>query len=172
MPNSFLDFAFSTPVVAAEDSGSLPRVWLGTSVQAAAGVFVPYLPEPRSTDSGRGSRSEVFARHVSAFSRAFQRVVQLLSDPHVLRESVHDRDRPFWTFDLRICSGGLPGSIPVSGHNAPELGDPPRIVMLIKGVVETKLGRDAAEVSLRVLHSELNEFVSRFRSLVPNDLTT
>jgi|GEM_PF-5535379 len=173
MDSRFLSFPDSRPVVAAEANGPVPRMWLGSSVQAAVGVYVPYLPEPRSADSGRGSRSEVFGRHVAGFSRAFQRVVQLLSEPHVRRETAAlERDAPFWTFDLRICGGSHPASTPGSISSTPEIGDPPRIVLLIKGVVETSLGDEAAATSLNLLHNKLDEFVSRFRSLAPSDLTT
>jgi hypothetical protein len=173
MATRFLSFPDSRPVVAAEANGPLPRMWLGSFVQAAVGVYVPYLPEPRSADSGRGSRSEVFSRHVAGFSRAFQRVVQLLSEPHVRRETAAlERDAPFWTFDLRICGGAQPASTPGSDSSTPEIGDPPRIVLLIKGVVETSLGDEAAAASLKLLHSKLDEFASRFRSLAPSDLTT
>ena len=177
MDSRFLSFPDSRPVVAAESNGPLPRMWLGSSVQAAVGIFIPYLPEPRSADSGRGSRSEVFSRHVAGFSRAFQRVLQLLSEPHVRRETAAlERNSPFWTFDLRICGGCQPASTSTSSSSSnlstPEIGDPPRIVLLIKGVVETSLSNEAAAASLSLLHSKLDEFASRFRSLAPSDLTT
>jgi len=174
--NRYLLFPNSRPVVATEPEEGIeqqqPRRWLSPSVQAAVGVYVPYLPEPRSTDSGRGSRSEVFGRHVAGFSRAFQRVFQMLSEPHVRRVSFAiERDRPFWTFDLRICGGGTPGSTGSSiDSNLVEIGAPPRIILLIKGVVETSPGKENA--SLELLKSKLDELATRFRTLAPNDLTT
>jgi hypothetical protein len=172
MDSRFLSFSDGRPVVTAEGNGDRPRMWLGSSVQAAVGIYLPYLPEPRSSDSGRGSRSEVFGRHVAGFSRAFQRVLQLLSEPHVRRMTAAiERGIPFLTFDLRICGGGIPGSVSLSTQGYSEIAEPPRIVLLIKGVMETGL-EDEAAASLRLLHSKLDEFASRFRSLAPSDLTT
>jgi hypothetical protein len=148
-------------------------MWLGSSVQAAAGIFIPYLPEPRTSETGRGTRSEVFSRQVAGFSRAFQRVIQLLSEPHVRRESAAtERNSPFWTFDLRICGGAIPGIRTSSVSNENEVPEPPRIVVLIKGVLETGIDAQALLLSQKILYSKLDDLISRFRAIAPTDLTT
>jgi hypothetical protein len=174
MEDSFFCFpAESRPVVAAESNGRIPRMWLGSSVQSAAGLFIPYLPEPRTAEAGRSTRSEVFSRQVIGFSRAFQKVVQLLSEPHVRRDSAAiERNSPFWTFDLRICGGSLPGSRIGRESFGNELPEPPRLAILIKGVMETGIGTEASSFSLGLLQERLSDLVARFRAIAPTDLTT
>lgn len=168
--SQFWRLSGSVPLVASDGHHHYckgPRQWLLPFVQEAVALYVPYLPEPRSADVGRGARADVFARHVAGFARTFQRVLQVLVRPHVRQQiGAAERDVPFITFDLRICGGGVPGKrVPKPG---PRLPEPPRIVVLIKGVIDAS---GEPEQSYLVLRKTLGEISDSFVALAPTELT-